>query len=401
MSRGTIHIRRANLYFRRHRANTQDSLPFPSWWHQSFVGYLIGLLLVLLAALVNHLLKLPHFIWTPFCLVAVIVGFVWGVGPALFTMTIGFFVFSIFIVPQYGLFALSLWNDFTLLIPFVFAQIVIAFLAAQHQVQYKHTLIATEEVRAYAQKLEAANQQLERANRLKDHFLIRAAHEFRTPLTTILGEAQLALRRQNKGEGTPLVCKKHFEKILARAVALHALVEEVIHLSSFRSGGGQLRLSACDFSDLCREAVEDQRAFSRRTILFTCPPTSLILQADCERLSQVVINIIRNAIQYSPEHTVINVTLSVEPSSVLLQVQNEGPVFTQEQQEQLFEPFYRTPSAEAMYREGWGLGLTICKEIIERHGGRIWVTSSEAQGIMCSVQLPSQSSQDVPKVSCS
>lgn len=401
MSRGMIRMRRVNRYLWRHGTNTQRLATRKRRWHQTFVGYGVGLVLVLLAVLLNHFLKMPHFIWTPFCLIAVIVGFMWGVGPALFTMAIGFFVFSIFVVPQYDLFGLNIWYDFTLLIPFVFAQIAIAFLAAQHQVQYKRALVARQEAHAYAQELAAAIQQLESANRLKDHFLIRAAHELRTPLTTILGEAQLALRRLNKGEGAatePLIWKKHFEKILARAFALHALMEEVIHLSSFRSGDIQLRLSSCDFCDLCREVIEDQRAFSKRTITFTCPPFPLILQADCERLSQVVINVVRNAIQYSPEHTAVNVSLRVELPNVLLQVQNEGPVFTREQQEQLFEPFYRTPSAEATNREGWGLGLTICKEIIERHGGRIWITSSEAQGIICSVQIPFQSRQDAPNV---
>lgn len=398
-----VRMRKVNWHLRCHGANTQYTDTFPSWWHQPFVGYVVGLILVILAALINCLLRVPHFIWTPFCLVSVIVGFLWGVGPALFTMAIGFFIFSIFVVPQYGLFSLSIWYDFTLLIPFVFAQIAIAFLAAQRQVQYRRALSAKQEIHAYAQELAAANQQLERANRLKDHFLIRAAHEFRTPLTTILGEAQLALRRLSKGEGTAtesLVWKKHFEKILARAVALHALVEEVIHLSSFRSGEIQLRLSSCDFGELCGEVIEDQRTFSKRTITFTYPPIPLVLQADCERLSQVVINVVRNAIQYSPEESVIHVSLSVEPSSVLLQVHNEGPAFSQEQHEHLFEPFYRTPSAEAMYREGWGLGLTICKEIIKRHGGHIWITSSEAQGIICSVQIPFQPCQDNANTSC-
>jgi signal transduction histidine kinase len=84
---------------------------------------------------------------------------------------------------------------------------------------------------------------------------------------------------------------------------------------------------------------------------------------------------------------VINVCIRAEGPHVILQVHNDGPALSQEQQEYLFEPFYRTPYAEDVFREGWGLGLTITKEIVERHGGHIWVESSEGKGVTCFVQI--------------
>ncbi|GHO87531.1 hypothetical protein KSZ_55370 [Dictyobacter formicarum] len=354
-------------------------------------GYLVGLFLVVVTVLADQLVRSPHFIWTPFCLVTVFVGFIWGVGPALVTLIFGLLGFNFFVVPQYHLLTLNIENDFMLFVPFVFAQFIIAFLAAQHEVQYRRALRAKQEVQSYAQELAATNQQLERANHLKDRFVTRAAHELRTPLTTILGEAQFALRRLNKLEEPTtelLRWKKHIEKIEGRARGLHALIEELIDLSSFRSGEVQLRLSTCDFENLCRKAVEDLRPVSRRSLEFKGPSAPVILQADSERLFQLVINIIRNAIQYSQEDTVIHVSISTEPSHVLLQVHNDAPALSQEQQEHLFEPFYRTPYAETMFREGWGLGLATSKEIVERHGGRIWVESSEGKGFTCFVQIP-------------
>jgi signal transduction histidine kinase len=125
----------------------------------------------------------------------VIAGFLWGAGPALLTMTLAILAISYVIIPQYELLTLNIWNDITLLGPFVFVQILITLLAAQNAVHYRRTIAAKQEIQAYAQRLAATNRQLERANRLKDYFFTRAAHELRTPLTTILGEAQFALRR--------------------------------------------------------------------------------------------------------------------------------------------------------------------------------------------------------------
>lgn len=388
-----MHVRSVSRYLWCHGALSHDAAVHLPWWRSHFFGYPVGLLLVIATMLASLLVREPHFVWAPFCLMFVMVGFVWGVGPALVTMALGFLTFNFIVVPQYSLLTLNAWHDVTLLGPFVGAQVIIALLAAHHAVQYRRLLVAKQEIDSYAQELAAINQQLERANHLKDLFVTRAAHELRTPLTTILGEAQLAMRRLKKAERTgteSLIGRNHFEKIEAQAQELRALIEALIDLSSLRSEEVPLRLGPCDFGNLCREVIEDQRMFSGRPIAFTFPSDPVILQADCGRLSQVVTNVVRNAIQYSREHTVITVCISAADPYVMLQVHNDGPALPQEQQEYLFEPFYRTPSAEAMFGEGWGLGLTISKEIVERHGGHIWIESAEGKGVTCFVQIPFQ-----------
>ncbi len=388
-----MHVRRVSRYLWCHGALSQDAAIHLPCWRSPFFGYSVGLFLVITTMLSVLVVRVPHFVWTPFCLITVIVGFVWGVGPALVTMALGFLAVNFFVIPQYHLLTLNPWLDVTMLGPFVVAQFIIALLAAQNAVKYRRVLVAKQEIDSYVQELAAINQQLERANHLKDLFVERAAHELRTPLTMLLGETQLARRRLKKAESTgagSLVWRSHFEEIEARAQELRALVDALIDLSSFRSGEVLLQPGTCDFGNLCREVIEDQRAFSGRPIAFSLPSDPVFLQADCERLSQVVINVVRNAIQYSRENTVITVCISAEDPSVMLQVHNEGPALSQEQQEHLFEPFYRTPSAEAMFGEGWGLGLTISKEIVERHGGHIWVEYSEGKGVTCFVQLPFQ-----------
>lgn len=344
--------------------------------------------------------------WAPLGLASVIVGFVWGVSPALITTVLGFLAFTFFVFPQHNVTTINIWLAIMAFGPFVLAQFIIAFLAGQNAVKYRRTLAAEQKIHANAQelaainqKLEQTNQELERANHHKDYFMVRAAHELRTPLTTILGEVQLARRRLQKAKSTEEEARRHLEKIEARAHVLQALVEDLIELSSLHTGEKRLQFGTCSFGDLCREVIEDQRICSGYQIKLQLPPDPVIIRADSKRLTQVVINLVGNAVHYAREDTVIDVCVSMEPTSMLFQVHNEGPALSLEQQARLFDPFYRAPYAETLFREGWGLGLTVSKEIVEQHSGQIWVKSSEGEGTTFFVRIPlqrEQKAQDFP-----
>lgn len=361
-----------------------------SWWHMPLFGYLMSFLLVAISIALVRLLFLRevHFIWIPFCLVSVLVGFIWGTSPALLATLLGFLAFTFFVIPQDAILSPNIWNDIRLLGPFVLAQGAIALLAAQHAVKHRRVLSARREIQTYAQELARANQELARASYLKDYFITRAAHELRTPLTTILGETQLALRRLHKSCSTSVECQASFEMVEIHARSLHTLIEDLIALSSLRSEQPCLHYRACNFSILCDEIVAEQRAQSGRQILLHMPARPLFLQADCDRLSQVVINLVSNAILYSTLESAIVLSISDENEHLVLQVHNEGNELLPEQQAQLFEPFYRTSFAEHIHSDGWGLGLTLCKEVVERHGGQIRVESFHGRGTTFFVELP-------------
>jgi signal transduction histidine kinase len=364
-----------------------------SWWRSHITGYVVSPFLVGVMTIARLFVTEPLFIWAPFCLVVVVVGFFWGAGPALFAMTLALLAISYIVIPQYDLLTLNIWNDITLFGPFVFVQFLIALLAARHAVVYRRVLAAKQEVQTYAHDLARTNRQLERTKRLQEDFFSRAAHELRTPLTTILGEAQLALRRLHKAETITTdmaIWRTHFEQIEERTHRLHTLVEDIIDIYKVRSEETQLQQAPCDVGSLCREIVENQQALSGRHIELQLPSEPVILQADYDCLHQVVVNIVDNAIKYSPENTRIQVRVRSVPPFAVLEVHNEDAELSQEQQERIFEPFYRTPSAEALFREGWGLGLTMSKACVERHGGRIWVLSSEGKGVTFFVELPFQ-----------
>ena len=375
---------------------SSESIHLP-WWRWYIVGYIVSPLLVGIMTLARLFVSEPLFVWAPFCLIVVMVGFLWGTGPALLTMTLAILAVNYVVIPQYELLTLNIWNDVTLLGPFVIVQILIILLAAQNAVSYRRILAAKREVQAYAQTLAETNRQLERTNRLKDYFFTRAAHELRTPLTIILGEVQLALRRLDKAEKTTTdmtVWRTHFEMIEVRVHGLQSLVEDLIELYNLRAEETQLKLTTCDIRDLCNEIIEEQRLLTGRQIELQLPPEPIIIQADCERFRQVIVNMVDNAVKYAPENTTVQVHGHTEPARAIIEIHNDDSELSQEQQERIFEPFYRTPSAEASFKEGWGLGLTISKECVERHGGRIWVESSEQRGVTFFVELPSQGSSN-------
>ncbi len=373
-----------------------------AWLHSAWFGYIASLLLVgallPLDKIVDYFSPSLIFDSAPFGLISVLVALIWGLGPALFTIAMGLIAIVELISP--GLITPNIGKDTAILAPFVILQIVAVAVAIYFEVARRRILAARQMTQAYAQELEAANQrlvqvneQLERANYLKDYVITRSSHELRTPITTILGRTQLILSRLNRSGGTPenwSALRKHLEIVVVQSQRLRALIDDLFDLSSVRSGEVPLRLVPCDFGGLCRAVIEDEQALSGRAIELELPAACLLLQADEKRLTQVLVNLVNNAVKYSPEHSVIHARVCAADAYVIFQVQNEGTVLSPTQLEQLFNPFYRTLDAETSPVKGWGLGLSISKEIVERHGGQIWAESSEEKGITFFVRLPLQ-----------
>jgi signal transduction histidine kinase len=380
----------------------QHQIVHLSWLRSAWFGYVASLLLVgamlPLDNIVDYFSPSPIFDSAPFGLVSVLVALIWGFGPALFTIAMGLIAIVELISP--GLMTFNIGKDIAMLAPFGVLQIVAVAIAIQFEVARRRILADQQVIQAYARELEAANQrlvqvneQLERANYLKDYVITRSSHELRTPITTILGRTQLILSRLNRSGETSenwSALRKHLEIVVVQAQRLRALIDDLFDLSSVRSGEVPLRLAPCDFGSLCRAVIEDEQALSDRSLELELPAACLLLQADEKRLTQVLVNLVDNAVKYSPEHSVIHARVSAAEAHVIFQVQNEGTVLSPTQLEQLFKPFYRTLDAETSPVKGWGLGLSISKEIVERHGGQIWAESSVERGITFFVRLPLQ-----------
>jgi signal transduction histidine kinase len=384
--------RRFRLFGDRGQANS-SLLP---WWRSSLIGYPAGLLLVavtlVIALFYTRVISIPYFTGAPFFLTTVIIAWLWGASPALFVILLEFLGLEIFIVSPVGIWSFAGWIDLLMFAPWLLSQLAVAVITIQRETALQRLGVLEQELRARTDELAESNCQLEQANHLKDLFLSQASHELKTPITVIRGQVYLILRLLSKhtAEICPELMPLHtrLEKIDVQINRLQTLISDLLDLSSFQAMNLPLRLTECNFQSLCSEIVDDQRALSGRHFDLEMPSHPLTFQADCLRISQVITNLLSNAVKYSLEDSVIGVRISQEQSSVLLQVHNDGMAIPEEEQTTIFEPFYRLTNAQSSSEKGSGLGLSITKEIVERHGGQIWVESSEEQGTTFFVQLP-------------
>jgi signal transduction histidine kinase len=394
---------------RQQREQDRHSVTKLPWWRTPLVGYLVCPLLIGVAAIIDLTLQWHglHLYTTSatFYLAEVVIAWLWGVGPALLGMVLGFLLLDSLIIPPYGVFTFNGWNDMVIYLPFIVTQLLVVLITAQRERAKRRSFVAEQRAQTYAQELAETNQalahsnydleqlnsHLAQVNQLKDYFLSQASHELKTPITTIRGQAQLVLRRLARSpQGVPeqLSLPTHLEKIEEQTRYLQALIEDLLDISSLNSGKISLRLTRCDLAVLCSKVIEDQRALSGRRIELELPAEPLILQADAQRLTQVIINLTSNAVKYSPESSVICISASKASSYLIIAFHNDGPAIPQEQKIHIFEPFYRTPEAARSSIQGSGLGLAISKDIVERHEGQIWVESSEEKGTTFFVRLP-------------
>ncbi len=228
--------------------------------------------------------------------------------------------------------------------------------------------------------------------RLKDNFLSMASHELKTPMTTILGQAQLMKRRLSKIpelSADLTFMRSALESIDSQTRRMNSLVEDLLDMYNIRSGKIALHLESCDLITLCHDVVREQRLLTGRTIQLDVPLAPVIMQADEDRLSQVIVNLIGNAIRYSSDDSSVQVFVDKQQDVGIIEVCDAGAGIPQEEQAHIFEPFYRSPkNVCTSSKSGLGLGLAISKDIIERHGGRIWCRSRVGQGSTFIVEIP-------------
>ena len=168
-----------------------------------------------------------------------------------------------------------------------------------------------------------------------------------------------------------------------------SLVDDLLDLYNIRAGKIELHLEPRDLVALCHEVVKEQRLLTGRTIQLDVPEFPIVMQADEDRLSQVIVNLVNNALRYSPEDSSIQVFVDKRHDVGIIEVCDAGTGISQEEQAHIFEPFYRSPSNVCTSsKSGLGLGLAICKDIVQRHSGRIWCRSRVGQGSTFIVEMP-------------
>ncbi len=249
---------------------------------------------------------------------------------------------------------------------------------------------AEDDLRLYQEVLEEKNAELERANAHKDDFIAKMSHEFRTPLTAIIGFSELL---KDDARGTPNNRQQldYLNLILDSGHHILSLVNDLLDMSKIRVGMMQLQPEPVDFVRLATEAlrVVENTAHKKNLKLEVRTPTGgLWLEADARKVKQMLYNLLGNAVKFTPAGGRVRLTVAEDETELRAEVTDTGPGIAQNDQERLFRAFVqlRDPGADGYH--GTGLGLTLTKQLAELHGGRVWLRSELGQGSTFGFALP-------------
>jgi len=251
------------------------------------------------------------------------------------------------------------------------------------------------ELAATAEDLAARYAEEQRAREFRDAFVGVISHELRTPITTIYGMSHLLAERH--GSMDPDVTRDHLRDIEAEADRLRRLTEDLLVLS--RAEGGRLVVSSdpVAIAHVVHAAVESERTRSpAHEFVVTAPPRLPVVLGEELYVEQVVRNYLSNAAKYTPPRTTIRVDLTTEDDGVAVRVTDEGAGLSDESPERLFDLFYRAPHVIGRM-PGAGIGLFVCRELIEAMGGRVWAgpATPETGGAEFGFWLPVTTENDV------
>jgi signal transduction histidine kinase len=228
-------------------------------------------------------------------------------------------------------------------------------------------------------------------DRMKNEFISTAAHELRTPLAVIMGYSDLMLDHLEKDEYTIKQKKEFLLNINSKVDALERIVEDLLDVSKIESGRSiLLEKSLTKLSTLVGNLAHyHQRETDKHHIKIFFDNPNLTLMVDTGRITQVLDNLISNAVKYSPEGGEIEITCSRDKEEIEIRVQDHGLGMTEDQRDRIFDKFYRADTSNTAI-SGLGLGMSIAKSIVEAHGGNIWVDSVPGEGTTVRFTLPVQ-----------
>jgi two-component system, OmpR family, sensor histidine kinase VicK len=225
------------------------------------------------------------------------------------------------------------------------------------------------------------------AVRVRDDFLTIASHELKTPLTPLSLRLATLERRLERGEPVDPAALRQARQQLLR---LTSLINDLLDASRIESGGLALHPQPTRLDALAEHVIHlTERLYdAEHRVHFHRPAQPMQVRGDPYRLEQVIVNLLENALKYSPDGGPIHVSLEKRDSLALLSVRDPGIGIPADQQQHLFERYFRARNVSTKSYGGLGLGLYICRDIVERHGGRIWVESEVGRGSTFYVALP-------------
>lgn len=248
---------------------------------------------------------------------------------------------------------------------------------------------AEESLRAYHNLLTQQNAKLEQANNLKSEFLASVSHELRTPLTAILGFSDLLEQEQYGSLNREQ--KQSAAFIHESGNHLFALINDLLDVQKIEAGMMELQQSSVDLPDAITNALNTVRGKAKEKALqlhVEYPRAIAPFPADARKVKQILYNLLANAVKYTPVQGSVSVIVRDGAGEVHVEISDTGPGISPNDQQQLFQPFTQLKSSSSEVYEGTGLGLALTKQLVELHGGNVWLRSEIGQGSTFGFSLP-------------
>jgi signal transduction histidine kinase len=246
-------------------------------------------------------------------------------------------------------------------------------------------------------ELKERYEQLKELDRMKSQFLSIASHELKTPITAMSGFLQVAIRRVRRltdgaaagamSEGLRGITEQ-LEVVYRQTGKLARLVDELLDVSRIQTGRIEFRYGEVDLGELANEVAVRMQLTTTTHQISVRRDSQNVVTADRDHLEQVLNNLVTNAIKYSPSGGSITIDVRPDDGGVRLSVSDEGIGIPEKELDAIFGLFYRSPDRAARDAAGMGLGLYISREIVVRHGGRIWAESGREKGSTLNVVIP-------------
>lgn len=271
-----------------------------------------------------------------------------------------------------------------------FCYILDETLKSRHQELEKRIAEATRDLSAANLDLETANRELERLNKAKLDFFSDISHELRTPLTAIKGAADILARKSSCEDPA------YLDIIVRNTDHLIKSVVDFLDYSKLEADQLELTLERASLKQVARDAIQSQKAAAaKKSVTITLEAAEdQFPMMDKQRVYQVFMNLLSNAVRFSPEGETVRVEIEgIDGSAVIASVEDRGPGIAIEHHEAIFRKFYQVPedNGRNIHRGSSGIGLAICKGLVEAHGGDIWVESEFGKGSRFVFLLPKKS----------
>ena len=274
-------------------------------------------------------------------------------------------------------------------------------IACERESAFQRTRRLATEVRHTSRYLEEQSDQLTRlneelanANRLKSEFLANMSHELRTPLNSIIGFSEMLLTEDAGGTALSEMQRDFIGTVARNGRHLLQLISELLDLSKIEAGRLELVRESLDLPSVVRDAADSIRAQveKRRHALSIDVPAGLLVSADRVRVNQILLNLLSNAVKFTPDGGRITVQARTEggggPAFIRVEVTDTGIGIAPTDQPKLFHEFVQLDGSHSRQYEGTGLGLALCKRLVELHGGSIGLTSAVGAGSTFWFTLP-------------